>query len=121
MFCQNCGAENKNGSAFCNSCGADLRLAPIMKESLVAKNVYNEIILGKIKILEAQKKGHVGPMILVIIGLALRLIAISPLYQDPWKLIGSLLIVIAIIWDLMRIYKANQLENEIKKLQAELK
>ena len=29
MFCQKCGKENSNDAAFCNSCGADLRRAPI--------------------------------------------------------------------------------------------
>ena len=29
MFCQKCGAENKDGAAFCNSCGVDLRIAPV--------------------------------------------------------------------------------------------
>ena len=29
MFCQKCGAEYKDGAAFCNSCGADLRIAPV--------------------------------------------------------------------------------------------
>jgi hypothetical protein len=33
MFCQKCGTENKDGAAFCNSCGADLRLAPIGQSS----------------------------------------------------------------------------------------
>ncbi|ABS55030.1 hypothetical protein Mboo_0512 [Methanoregula boonei 6A8] len=29
MFCQKCGKENPDNAAFCNSCGADLRSAPV--------------------------------------------------------------------------------------------
>jgi uncharacterized membrane protein YvbJ len=34
MFCQNCGAENKEGAAFCYSCGAGLRLVAKAPEEL---------------------------------------------------------------------------------------
>lgn len=30
MFCQKCGSENKDGAAFCNSCGAELRTVQVM-------------------------------------------------------------------------------------------
>jgi hypothetical protein len=32
MFCQKCGKENKEGAAFCNACGADLRGTPLVEQ-----------------------------------------------------------------------------------------
>jgi len=38
MFCQKCGTDNKDGAAFCNSCGAKLKMPDSLKSDRTCKN-----------------------------------------------------------------------------------
>ncbi len=112
MFCQKCGMENKDGAAFCNSCGADLRIAPVTPidplmtgaceacgnpikrgekfcSSCLANKKHNDIIYAKIKTKEVEYENNngYGPTILIIIGL----------FGLIW-VFGIILIIIGVIW-----------------------
>jgi hypothetical protein len=52
MFCQKCGAENKDGAAFCNSCGA--ALVPIPVQSTTESKPQNDLTAPKIQPQEAR-------------------------------------------------------------------
>lgn len=125
MFCQKCGTENKDDATFCNKCGADLRKILVFPESPAINSQHNDDILAKIKSLEDQKKGHVGPMLVVLTGLALVLISWSPQFfgLDPasnYSTIGKVLIIIAIVWDVWRINAAKNLDTEIEALRTQM-
>jgi len=125
MFCQKCGTENKDDAVFCNKCGADLRRILVFPESLATNTTYNDNILAKIQALENQKKGHVGPMIVVLIGIALLFIGWAPSFfgldsAHNYSTIGKLLMIIAVIWDVWRINAASNLEKEIEVLRAQM-
>jgi hypothetical protein len=46
MFCQKCGAVNKDGAAFCNSCGA--ALVPLPVQSTTEQKPQNDLVAPKI-------------------------------------------------------------------------
>jgi len=125
MYCQKCGEYNKDGAAFCNKCGSRLNLA---NESTTTSDInakFNSAILTQIETLEGQKKGHIGPLILVIIGIILffvgRFPGIVAIYSDyPLSTIGSIMMSIAVFWDLWRIKKSENLEKQIETLRANL-
>lgn len=56
MFCQKCGEENKDGSAFCNSCG--VVLVPISAQPPTQSKRQNDVIAAKIRTREEQIKGY---------------------------------------------------------------
>ena len=123
MFCQKCGSNNNDGAAFCNDCGADLRLVPINPTSHKRDFGNDEEGFVIIKRLEDEKKGHVGPILLVLIGIALFFIGRFPLLfgleSDPvYSVIGKILMIVAVIWDVWRINKNRNLEKEIESLRA---
>lgn len=126
MFCQKCGEENKDSAAFCNKCGTDLRMVIVFPEpQSINSKLAADNILVKIQELEGQKKGHVGPLILVIIGLALFFIGTFPLLfgldsAPHYSSIGKLLMLIAIIWDVWRMHAATKLETEITMLRNKM-
>lgn len=109
MFCQKCGAENKDDVKFCNSCGAPLVHIPAQSPTISKQQ--NDVIAAKIKTREEQIKGYwIGPVILFLIGVALLF------YFWP---IALIVLVIAIWWDSARYKEKKKLENEIKELKAE--
>jgi uncharacterized membrane protein YvbJ len=114
MFCQKCGAENKNESTFCNSCGADLRLTP----DPVIKNKHNEIISAKIatKRLEINNITLMGPALVCIIGIVFCLL----LFGITGVIIGGILIFLSFWWGLKRDDEKRKLKSQIKELEAEL-
>jgi uncharacterized membrane protein YvbJ len=114
MFCQKCGAENKNESTFCNSCGADLRLTPDPGD----KNKHNEIISAKIatKRLEINNITLMGPVLVCIIGIVFCLL----LFGITGVIIGGILIFLSFWWGLKRDDEKRKLKSQIKELEAEL-
>lgn len=113
MFCQKCGTENKEGAAFCNSCGADLfpvALTPTQTPVTPAKEIKKEI---KLKI--AEKKAELaglsngGAWLFLIIGLVTAIF-----------LIGIPLIIIALVVMHNNSHKTAALTKEIAELEAEL-
>ncbi|HNX18560.1 MAG TPA: DUF5362 family protein [Methanoregula sp.] len=113
MFCSKCGAENKEGAAFCNSCGERLQQTPIPDDRV--KSRHNEIIDAKIATKEDQIAGisQVGPTITVIFGI---LVCITIVGIIP----GLIIVGAGVWWSSSRENEKKKLRNEITELKLEL-
>ena len=149
MFCQKCGAENKEGAAFCNSCGANLSLvaAPVPgSESYICKSCGNRTLPGDVfcnkcltgipvelripkSVLAPSKHNTVvqakiatkKEQIAGISQIGPTLLVIIGLPALLLYIIpGLLLIGIAIWWSQSRENEKKKLQNEIKELELEL-
>ena len=48
LTCISCGAENREGARFCDSCGATLAVAPQLREQRSADDLRNDILSGSL-------------------------------------------------------------------------
>jgi len=150
MFCQKCGAENKDGAAFCNSCGASLRLdAPAPTpgpQPYICKSCGNQTQPGDVfcsKCLTGIpvelriQKSAIAPSkhnTIIQAKIATKQEQVAGISQvGPVLLViiglpalllyiipGLVLIGIAIWWSQSRENEKKKLQNEIKELEAEL-
>jgi uncharacterized membrane protein YvbJ len=103
MFCQKCGKENSDGTAFCSGCGTPLTV-PFGKVA---------VIQAKINTKKEEMAGinQVGPFLLLVLGLLLLI---------PFIIPGLIVIGISVWWSTSREREKNKLKNAIKELEAEL-
>jgi uncharacterized membrane protein YvbJ len=116
VFCQKCGAENKNDAKFCDRCGASMQLFPVAPpQETPFSSKHNTVIAAKIATKKQQIKdiSQIGPVILVILGILICLTIVG-------IILGLILIGIAIWWSSSRENEKKKLQSEIKELEAEL-
>jgi uncharacterized membrane protein YvbJ len=106
MFCPKCGTENKDGAAFCNSCGANL-IGNSIPTSADIRLKENEIRLLQEKF--DNEASHVGPIVLAIVGM------ITAIF-----LVGIVLIIAAWAWDNSKSAAATETEIKLNAAKAEL-
>lgn len=119
MFCQKCGKENVDETAFCSSCGSALNQS-MGSISLKQKEVIEAKIATKRD--ELEFTGQTGPFIIIIVGVVGLILSFtlgSALLLIP--ILSIILIIVGLLWSNSRAAADKKIKNEIKELKAELK